>query len=79
MNILTASKARKIAEETIQDHVTQELSSIDKKIMESCKNGKTRCSFSGSISSVTRKELERCGYKVETGSQYNESYVIITW
>ena len=77
--MITANEARKIAEDAIRNHAAQELSSIDKKIMESCKNGKTRCSFSGSISSVTRKELERCGYKVETGSQYNESYVIITW
>ena len=77
--MLLASEARRIAEETIHNHATQELSSIDKKIVESCKNGETRCSFDGSISPVTRKELERCGYKVETGSQYNESYVIITW
>ena len=41
--------------------------------------GEFRCSFEGTISATTKRELERCGYTVIMNSQYNQSYVIIKW
>ena len=28
---------------------------------------------------IKKEELEKLGYKVEIGSQYNQSYVLIGW
>lgn len=33
----------------------------------------------GSLKPETRKKLEELGYKVETGTQYNEPYYSISW
>ena len=48
-------------------------------INEAIMRGEFKCSFEGTISTTTRKELERCGYTVIVGAQYNQSYVIIKW
>lgn len=37
------------------------------------------CCEDGSLKPETRKKLEELGYKVETGTQYNEPYYSISW
>lgn len=77
--MITAKEAAEVAEEVIRNALTTELKDIEKRIMEEVEEGRRSCTFDGSISKEARKELERLGYEVKTGSQYNESYVIISW
>ncbi len=50
-----------------------------KQIDKTIANGKFSISNDGYLQSQTRKKLEELGYKVETGSQYNESYYSVSW
>ena len=75
----SGDEARKKTFDIIYAHQTEELRKIDKMIDEAIMRGEFRCSLEGTISATTRHELERCGYKVLEGSQYNQSYVIIKW
>jgi len=77
--MLMASEARQIAEEATKNHIAQELSRIESKIIEACEKGETSYSFIGCIGSAVKKELEYYGYKVKTRNQYHKPYVIIKW
>lgn len=77
--IIDSNEARSKTLDIIYTHQTEELKRIDKMINEAIMRGEFRCSFEGTISATTRQELERCGYTVIVGSQYNQNYVIIKW
>lgn len=77
--IIDSNEARSKTLDIIYTHQTEELRKIDKMINEAIMRGEFRCSFEGTISTATKQELERCGYTVIVGSQYNQSYVIIKW
>ena len=77
--MLLANDARKIAEESIKNHTTKELKDIDYEIHRCCEMGLTKYSYVGNISNVAMKELQRYGYNITIGYQYNEPYVIIEW
>ena len=77
--MILACEARKKAQEIVFQHQTDELIKADSHIREAVIRGEMSCTFTGKISEQTRKELERCGYKINTGMQYNEGYVSIKW
>ena len=77
--IIDSNEARSKTLDIIYTHQTEELKRIDKMINEAIMRGEFEFSFEGTISTITRQELERCGYTVIVGSQYNQSYVIIKW
>jgi len=77
--MLSAKEAAAKSNEIIKQHKTQELSMVDKMISRAISEGERRCDIDGSLSSITKKELKNLGYKVECGTQYNESWVIIRW
>ena len=77
--MITAKEAAEKAEYILRNALTTEFKDIERCIMEEVEDGRRSCSFDGSISKEARKELERLGYEVKTGSQYNKSYVIISW
>ena len=77
--MITAKEAAEKAEYILRNALTTEFKDIERHITEEVEEGRRSCCFDGSISSGARKELERLGYEVKTGSQYNESYVIINW
>ena len=77
--IIDSNEARSKTLDIIYTYQTEELKRIDKMINEAIMRGEFKCSFEGTISTTTRKELERCGYTVIVGAQYNQSYVIIKW
>lgn len=77
--MITAKEAAEKAEYILHNNITTELKDIERRVTEEIEEGRRSCSFDGSISSGARKELERLGYEMKTGSQYNESYVIISW
>ena len=77
--MITAQEAAKQTEEALRSMVTVELQKIERDIMRLISEGKRCYSFDGTISSNAKEELKKLGYEVNTGSQYNESYVSIKW
>lgn len=77
--MITAEEARKQSEEYIKNHATLELQTIENGIIEEVHKGYTKYAYEGYISEPAFKELERCGFKVDIGSQYNVGYVVIKW
>ena len=77
--MITAREAATRTIALIKNHEIDELKTIEERINRSIKKGERSCCYNGTISSVARQELERLGYRVEVGQQYNECYVIIRW
>lgn len=76
---LPASEARRRTEENIEKHCTKELCEINKRIATAIDNKEFRITGDGWLQPETRRILEKAQYKVEMGTQYNESYYIISW
>lgn len=77
--MLSASEAKTKTQNNIDDCITQELEELNKKINNAISCGKFSICNDGYLQPETRKRLEQLGYKVETGSQYNQSYYSISW
>lgn len=79
ISIPFAHEANRMTKETIDNCTTQQLTELSKLIKDAIADGKFSISEDGCLKPETRKKLEGLGYKVETGTQYNESYYIISW
>ena len=77
--IPSASEANKMTNHVIDSCTTQQLAELSKLIKDAIADGKFSISKDGCLKPEIRKKLEKFGYKVETGSQYNESYYSISW
>ncbi len=77
--MISASEARKKTENNINNGTTRELSEIMRQIEKAIANGKFSISNDGYLQSETEQKLEELGYKIKTGSQYNESYYSVSW
>ena len=77
--IPSASEANKMTNNAIDSCTTQQLAELSKLIRGAIVDGKFSISEAGSLKPETRKKLEELGYKVETGTQYNEPYYSISW
>ena len=77
--ILSALEANKMTNNAIDSCTTQQLAELSKLISDAIADGKFSISEDGCLKPETRKKLEELGYKVETGSQYNEPYYNISW
>lgn len=77
--IPSASEANKMTNNAIDSCTTQQLAELSKLIRDAIADGKFSISEDGCLKPETRKKLEELGYKIETGSQYNESYYSISW
>lgn len=77
--MLSANEAAHKSQEVIIQHTTEELRRIDAGINKEISKGRRSYSYDGYISPEGKSELEKWGYKVTTGSQYNQGYVIISW
>ena len=75
--IPSALETNKMTNHVIYDDT--QLEDIAKEIREAIEEGKFFISGIGYLKSEIRKKLNELGYKVETGSQYNESYYSISW
>ena len=74
-----ASEANKMTNNAIDSCTTQQLAELSKLIRDAIADGKFSISEDGCLKSETRKKLEELGYKVETGTHYNELYYSISW
>lgn len=77
--IPSASEANKMTNNAIDSCTTQQLAELSKLIMDAIADGKFSINKDGCLKPETRKKLEELGYKVETGTQYNEPYYSISW
>lgn len=77
--IPSASEANKMANNIIDNCITQQLAELSKLIKDAIADGKFSISEDGYLKPETQKKLEELGYKIETGTQYNESYYSISW
>lgn len=77
--IPSASEANKMTSNAIDSCTTQQLIEISKSIRDAIADGKFSINEDGYLKPKTRKMLEELGYKIETGTQYNVSYYIISW
>ena len=74
--ILSAKEARMLTEKYMEETLASQLGEIGSKIAYAAKNGKKSVTLNKNV----REKLEKIfGYKVETGTQYNESYYTISW
>lgn len=77
--IPSASEANKMTNNAINSCTTQQLTELSKLIRDAIADGKFSISEDGCLKPETRKKLEELGYKVKTGTQYNEPYYSISW
>ena len=78
-SVMTAEEARARTWSSISEASNTQLQAVIKKINEAIDDGEYRCSVGGTISKRVEEILTKKGYKVSRGSQYNESYVDISW
>lgn len=77
--MIKASEANKETTKNITEFLTTGMTEIERRITNAIKEGKYSISYSGYLKQETKDALKSLGYKVETGSQYNEPYYSISW
>lgn len=79
--MISTREAREETYKKIESNMENELILVEKKIKEAMNNGDKTYStyYDGVLSQETIARLRVLGYKVEYGSQYNESYYMISW
>ena len=77
--MITADEARKRTKIVIDNFSTTEMQGIESEINKAINEGYFSISRDGCLARQTIKRLEELGYKVATGTQYNESYYTISW
>lgn len=79
VRVITAKEANDETNKVLDECNTHELNEIFYKIRNEIDSGNFYICESGNLSNITKKKLKELGYKVETGSQYNEPYYTIRW
>ena len=79
--MISAKEAREETNKKIDYVMADELIKVEEKIKNSINDGSGSYStcYDGSLHQKTITHLKSLGYKVEYGSQYNESYYMISW
>lgn len=77
--MISAGMAYKLATDFKNNVIDKEWEDLEKAIQADAEKGYYYNSYIGHIQPENKKKLEELGYKVEIGTQYNESYVNISW
>ncbi|HAU85812.1 MAG TPA: hypothetical protein DCW90_10005 [Lachnospiraceae bacterium] len=77
--MINAETARNESEKTANEKLSEELKEVEKCIEWAVEKGSYSTYYDGTLNSKTVNTLRKLGYKVEYGSQYNESYYSISW
>ena len=77
--MIAAQEARKRTVCKIQHLASIEMAEIERLIENAIENCEYSVSQDGVLSRSCKEHLESLGYKVETGTQYNESWYCIKW
>jgi len=79
MKIIRASEAARQSEEARRGKMDSEMIPVNEAIMEAVMNGERKCYINHGLSYEVISALKFMGYDVESGSQYNETFVTIRW
>lgn len=77
--MITAKEARERVIYKANQLATIEMKHIEEMIENAIENCEYSISQNGTLSQFCRNQLESMGYKVETGTQYNEPWYCIRW
>jgi hypothetical protein len=77
--MLTAQEARQRTTDKEKHLVSVEMKMVEELIENAIEDCKYYISQDGSLSQICRNQLEALGYKVETGTQYNQPWYCIKW
>lgn len=77
--MINAQEARQRTELKIQHLTSIETAEVERLIENAIENCEYSVSQDGVLSQSCKKHLESLGYKVETGTQYNEPWYCIKW
>lgn len=77
--MISAKEAREIVELGQNEKAVEQMEQIEWEINNAINNGHYNIGINGYIEKANRTKLESLGYRIETGSQYNESYFTISW
>lgn len=77
--MISATEAKRITTEAKSNRLEQELRTIEDEIKIAIMDGKDTCYIDRDISPQAKDALQELGYTVSCGSQYNQSYVRISW
>lgn len=77
--MISAKEAREQTELSRASEYEVELLNIENNIKNAMNKGLPAIHNDGCLSKPIKDELEKLGYKVYQGSQYNESYYSISW
>lgn len=73
--MISAKEAKQWADR----YASKELDRIYRMISDAALEGKYSVCGEGNLQESTKRELEKLGYKVETGSQFNDLYFVVSW
>ena len=77
--MITAQEASRQSKGVLHNFATTEMRKIEKDIMNAIKEGRFSISGDGYLQEETRYILSELGYRVKTGTQYNEPWYSISW
>ena len=76
--MISASEANLQTTDNLDNYLENEIEKIENKVIDAIKKGKYEC-YVDYLTNEAKKYLRNLGYKVETGSQYNQEYNFISW
>jgi hypothetical protein len=64
--------------DNIRSNLTEEMERISKEISDAIEDGKFRIKID-KLSGITRMQLEKLGYKIDSDSEFFGTYDVISW
>lgn len=74
-SLISAKEAKQWADR----YASKELDRIYRMISDAALEGKYSVYEEGNLQESTKQELEKLGYKVKTGDQFNDLYFVVSW
>ena len=76
--MISATTAYDRTMNNIRNNLTEEMERISKEISDAIKDGKFRIKID-KLSGITRMQLEKLGYKIDSDSEFFGTYDVISW
>lgn len=76
--MISATTAYDRTMDNIRSNLTEEMDRISKEISDAIEDGKFRIKID-KLSGITRMQLEKLGYKIDSDSEFFGTYDVISW
>lgn len=76
--MISATTAYNRTMDNIRSNLTEEMERISKEISDAIEDGKFRIKID-KLSGITRMQLEKLGYKIDSDSEFFGTYDVINW